>query len=259
METLARFGYATKGALYLVVGGLAVAYALGKGGKLTDQQGAVVTLGREPFGQFLVWACAAGLGAYAAWRLIQAILDPESGKRTMKRAGQRIGYAVSGLVHAGLCVAVVQLALGSRHGRGGGKATYLAEILTWPGGALVVTGIGLAVIGVGVFELHQAYTARFMRKLDVSTMSAREQVWARHAGQAGLAAHGLIFGVVGWFLLRVAQSGRTNELRGLGGAMREIAARSHSTLVLGLVAVGLVGYAAYMFFTARYLRVGWDA
>ena len=39
MEKLARFGYATKGVLYLLVGLLAVSYVFGDGGRLTDSEG----------------------------------------------------------------------------------------------------------------------------------------------------------------------------------------------------------------------------
>ncbi len=261
METLARIGYATKGVLYLVIGGLAVRYALGDGGRLTDGQvGAVRTLHHQPFGTLLTWMAAVGLGAYAIWRLVQAILDPESRRRDARRVGQRIGYAVSGVAHAGLCVAAVQLALARGRGGGGhGSVTYIGKVLTWPGGAWLVAGAGIAVLAVGGYELYQGASARFMKRLSTATMSERERTWARRAGRIGLAAHGLVFAVVGYFLERAAASGHGTQARGLGGALREIAARSHSAVILGAVAVGLVGYAVYLFFTARYLRVGWDA
>jgi hypothetical protein len=259
METLARIGYATKGVLYLVIGGLAVRYALGDGGKLTDNRGAMRTLHAEPFGGLLVWAAAAGLGAYAIWRLVQAIWDPESGRRDAKRLGQRIGYAVSGVTHAGLCVAAVQLALARGRSHGGGSVTYIGKVLAWPGGSWIIAGVGIAVLCVGGYELYQGYSARFMKRLSTATMSARERTWARRAGRMGLFAHGLVFAVVGWFLERAAASGQSTQARGLAGALHEIARRSHSTLLLAAVALGLVGYAVYLFFTARYLRVGWDA
>jgi hypothetical protein len=257
METLARFGYATKGFLYLVIGGLAVRYALGDGGRLTDNQGAVRTLHHQPFGNLLTWMAAAGLGAYAIWRLVMAIWDPESSRRDARRIGQRIGYAVSGITHAGLCVAVVQLALA--HGRGhghGGSVTFVGHVLTWPGGTWLVAGAGIAVLCVGGYELYQGASARFMKRLSTATMSTREHTWARRAGRAGLVAHGLVFAVVGYFLERAAASGHSTQARNLGGALREIAARSHSDLVMVAVAVGLVGYSVYLFFTARYLRIG---
>ena len=40
LDKLARVGYATKGALYLVIGGLAVLYAIGEGGALIGNRDA---------------------------------------------------------------------------------------------------------------------------------------------------------------------------------------------------------------------------
>ena len=256
METLARLGYATKGVLYLIIGGLAVRYAMGEaGGKLTDGEGAVKVMQREaPFGSVLPWLVVAGLGAYALWRLVQAIWDPETTgrRRDTRRIAERVGYGVSGLAHAALAFAVAR-------GHAGGRQRMLVELLHSTGGTLLVVIAGLAMVGAGGYELYAAITARFMRKLSLARLSAQQERVALRIGQVGLVAHGLVFGVIGWFLLRAAASGRSGQARGLGAALGEILARSGSHLVLGAVAVGLVGYALHMFFTARYLRIGWDA
>ena len=75
IERLARFGYAPKGAVYLLVGLLAVQAAFGPGGKKTGTEGALVTLVQQPFGQILLGLVAFGLVSYAMWRLIEAIND----------------------------------------------------------------------------------------------------------------------------------------------------------------------------------------
>ena len=256
IELLARLGYAVKGALYIVVGGLAVMYVLGEGGRLTDKEGALRTYYQQPFGQFLVWAAAVGLAGYAIWRFVEAIADPERGGHDMKHIGKRIGYAVSGLVHGALAVMAAQLAMGQGHRGGGGKEhTYLTRLLDMPGGTAIVVIVGLIVIGVGIFEIWNGWVAHFMKKFATGEMSTREQTWALYAGRAGLIAHGVVFGIVGYFLLRAAASGRSGQAKGLGGALREIAGAGHGLFLLGVVAVGLVGYAAHMFFTARYLRI----
>src|SRR5690349_11884662 len=76
-ERLARFGFATRGVIYLLIGVLAGKAALGTGGKTTDNTGAIVTLYQQPFGRFLVGAVAVGLLAYALWLFVEATLDPE--------------------------------------------------------------------------------------------------------------------------------------------------------------------------------------
>jgi hypothetical protein len=60
-KRLVRVGYAAKGAVYGLVGGLALALALGfAGGRLTDTSGSLRTVAAQPFGA--VWLGVIGVG-----------------------------------------------------------------------------------------------------------------------------------------------------------------------------------------------------
>src|SRR5688572_22248245 len=88
---LARVGHATKGVVYFLMGGLAVLAVLGRGGKVQGEEGAVRTIGEQPFGRVLLMAAAVGLAAYALWRVLQAALNLEQ-ERGAKGAFKRIAY-----------------------------------------------------------------------------------------------------------------------------------------------------------------------
>ena len=77
VERLGRLGYATKGAVYAIVGALALAVAIGAGGQTTDPSGALEMVGEQPFGLILLILIAVGLAGYAFWRLFQAVKDPD--------------------------------------------------------------------------------------------------------------------------------------------------------------------------------------
>ena len=49
-EWLARAGFVARGLIYGIIGILAIKLALGAGGKTTNQQGALETIARQPFG-----------------------------------------------------------------------------------------------------------------------------------------------------------------------------------------------------------------
>jgi len=51
LDRVTRLGFATKGLLTILVGVLALRYALGRGGRLTGQEGAIRALLDQPFGQ----------------------------------------------------------------------------------------------------------------------------------------------------------------------------------------------------------------
>ena len=73
-EILARAGFVARGLIYGIIGVLAFDLAIGRGGKITNQQGAMRTLEHQPFGHLLLVLLAVGLAGYSLWRLLRAIL-----------------------------------------------------------------------------------------------------------------------------------------------------------------------------------------
>jgi Domain of Unknown Function (DUF1206) len=63
-EVLARAGFVARGLVYGIIGVLAFELAIGHGGKITNQQGAMRTLEHQPLGHLLLIALALG-----SWRL----------------------------------------------------------------------------------------------------------------------------------------------------------------------------------------------
>jgi hypothetical protein len=70
-----------------------------------------------------------------------------------------------------------------------------------------------------------------------------------------MAARGLVFGTIGFFLIRAALHYDASEAKGLAEALRTMASRSSPPWLLGAVAVGLVSYGLYELFEARYRRI----
>ncbi|HZC84133.1 MAG TPA: DUF1206 domain-containing protein [Rubrobacter sp.] len=109
VDRIARAGYATKGAVYLVVGALAIGAATGMGGHTTDPPGALQTIsGAKPFGWIVLWFVTVGLGAYALWRLVQAVADPEGEGRDTSGIASRVGHGAAALGYSVLAFTAAQ-------------------------------------------------------------------------------------------------------------------------------------------------------
>lgn len=257
VERLARFGYAAKGVVYFVVGLLAAQAALGVGGQITDTSGALQAIVTQPFGKFLLTLVTIGLIGYVIWRVVQTILDPEhSGESTdAKQVVQRIGYALSAFAYAGLAFTAIKLILGS--GGSGGDATqdWTARFMAQPFGQWLVGLGGLATIAVGLSYLYEAYKAKFQKHFRLSQMSEKERTWAKRLGQFGIAARGIVFGVIGFFLIQAALQSNASEARGLGGALASLAQQPFGSWILALVALGLIAYSIYSLIEARYRQI----
>ncbi|MBD2103356.1 DUF1206 domain-containing protein [Leptolyngbya sp. FACHB-261] len=263
VERLARSGYAAKGVVYVIVGLLAAQAALGTGGKTTDTSGALQTIVTQPFGKFLLSLVTVGLLGYALWRFVQAVVDPEHANQDAgaKRWAQRFGYALSGLGYAGLALTALKLISGSGGGSGsssgGSNSTqdWTARILSQPFGQWLVGLLGAIVIGVGFSYFYKAYAGKFRREFKLNEMSDTEESWAMRVGRFGIAARGVVFTIIGGFLIQAALNSDPSQAKGLGGALASLAQQPFGPWLLGIVALGLVAYGLYSGFEARYRRI----
>jgi Domain of Unknown Function (DUF1206) len=254
---LARFGYAAKGTVYIIIGVLAALAAFNKGGRTTDSRGAFGEILSQPYGQVLLGAIAVGLAGYALWCVIQAIKDTENKGAGAKGIVIRLGYAVVGLLHAGLALTAVQLIVGSGGNRGGEESSkeWTAALLAQPFGQWLVGAVGVGIIIVAIAQFYQAYTAKFREQLMREQMSGRVESLAKRAGQIGLAARGVVFGMIGIFLMLAALYTNPNAAQGLSGALRTLEQQPFGPWVLGVVALGLVAYGIYMLVLMWYRRI----
>ncbi|HEU5010462.1 MAG TPA: DUF1206 domain-containing protein, partial [Gaiellaceae bacterium] len=110
-EWLSRAGFVARGAVYAIIGVLALRLAVGDGGKLVNQQGAFHTVARQPLGTVLLVALAIGLGGYALWRFVRAGLG--HGPEGRDSGFERVAAFASGVVYAALCVIAIQVLAGS--------------------------------------------------------------------------------------------------------------------------------------------------
>ena len=256
IEGVARSGYAAYGVVYVLVGVLSVRAAFGGGGKTAGQEGALQTILLALLGRALLGLVALGLLGYAVWQLFQGVLDPDNEGGDAGGVIKRADHVVNGLFHAALAVSVGRVALGTGGGdSGGGPDDWTATLLQQPLGRWLVGAVGAAVFAIGLFQLYRAYDARFMEKLKPGEMGPREKRWTRRAGRLGHAARGVVFLVIGVFLVQAALQFDAQEARGLGGALSALAAQPFGPYLLGLVALGLVAFGLFMFVVARYRRI----
>src|SRR5580765_7099265 len=170
-EWLSRAGFVARSAVYLIIGVLALELALGVGGKATNQQGALETIARQPFGKVLLIVVAVGLAGYAVWRLTRAALGhgPEGSDSGL----DRVAALASGIVYAGLCVVAIEVLLGSAGSSSGKTHKATAGVLDWPAGTWLVGIAGAVMIGVGLYQGYLALTRDFLENAKVEQMSRR--------------------------------------------------------------------------------------
>lgn len=254
-EWLARGGFVARGLIYGIVGILAVKLAVGDGGTTTNQQGALKTVANQPFGKVLLILVAIGLGGYALWRFVHALLG--RGPEGSDSGFERLAALGSGIVYAGLCAIAVGILLGSgsNGGSSGSASSTTAGVFGWPGGTWLVAIAGAVLIGIGLYQGYRGLTKDFLKDSKTAQMSPRVRNWIEWIGSFGHLARMVVFGLVGVFMIKAAIDYNPDQAVGLDGALAKIAHASYGPFLLGLVAAGLIAFGVYSLSDARYRRI----
>jgi hypothetical protein len=256
-EGLARAGLVAKGLTFGLVAVLALDVAVSGSGKLEDRPGALHEIAQSSFGRVLLAVLAVGLAGYAIWRLVLAVLGRklETGER--ESAPKRVADVARVVLYGWLAFLCAELVFDAdqQKGQGNGEKELTARILDWPLGRWLVAAAGLAVIGAGVFNLYRAFSQKFRTDLKEEQMKGEERRAYTVIGVVGHAARGVVFSLVGFFIVKAAWEYDPKEAIGLDGALAKLAHAEYGSLLLGAVAAGLLAYALFCFVQARYRRV----
>jgi hypothetical protein len=252
-DKLARAGYAAKGLLYLVVGGIAARGAFSTGERPVDQRGAMEEVGHQGYGSVMLSVLGFGLAAFALYKLIEAFADPRLKGQGMKGVAKRIGRLGGAAIHGGLAYAAFDLARGNPAQKNGSEH-WTARLMAQPFGPYLVAAVGIGVIAFGVAQLIRAYKTDIWKQLDTSAMGGHMRGFAKLAGRGGYAARGIVFGIAGAFLIKAALNSNPSESKGLRGALDALRDSSGGPWALGVVAIGLMAFAVYCLVRARYFR-----
>ena len=257
-ERVARVGIVARGVIHLLVGWLAIRIALGASSERADQRGAMAALVRQPMGRVLVLLLALGLLAYAAWRALEAVLDPDD-----KGVLQRLGFAARAVLYLGFFGTAVKLAMqgssgasgGGGAGGGAGKQKVASGVLGLPGGKWIVLAAAAVIVGTGVWNGYRALSRNFEKSLKEAEMSETERRWAIRVGFVGHLARMAAYFAVGWFLARAALRYAPNQPVGLDASLHALAGASYGPFLLIAVGVGLIAFGVYQLFLARFREI----
>lgn len=243
LTLLARIGFAARGAVYVLLGYLALTTA----GRETVDDGAgdaFAWIADIPGGTLLLYLAAAGLIGYALYRLSGALFDIERKGSDAKGIAHRIGYFVSAIIHTAMAWTATKIASGSQKS-GSDQSSEMAEsVLGIPLGETILGIAGVALLVAGAFQARSAVTASFMKLVSNSAPAAT--CWI---GRAGHAARGVVFALIGWSLLRSAWMERSSEVLSLGGAINDLRDMGPA---FTLIAAGLLLFGVFSLILSRY-------
>ncbi|MFI6655137.1 DUF1206 domain-containing protein [Streptomyces sp. NPDC050523] len=255
-EGAARAGLAARGAIYMLVGVLALQVAFGDTTRQADRGGALETLAGKPFGVVLLWALGVGLVGMALWRLSEAVFG--SAGRDGRKARKRLQAAARCVFYACVAYSVLSFAVGP-HGGGGSSdkqsRDVTAKAMGLPAGQWLVGAVAAGVVVAGVWIAVQAVRRKFHDELKLGKMSPWSRRLVDITGVGGGVARGLVFIAAGAFAVRAAVDYRPDRAKGMDDTLRSFAHTPLGPWLLACVAAGLVLFGLFSIALARWRRV----
>jgi hypothetical protein len=261
MEALLRLGYIVRGLVYGVIGLLALQEAIGGGGQFTGPQGAIAKMGQTSLGGIVLYFILVGLIGYGLWGFIRAIADPQHKGTKPKGIIERIGYAISGISYLLLGAATSNLIQGASSGASNNSQSVQIQqsiggiLATKPGGQLMVAIIALVIVGIGISQIYQGARPSFEKQFRPYALNAYRRMWIVRLGRIGYPARGLVFTLIGLFLLLAAVNNNPSQAQGIDGVLAALMHQSFGPWLLGIVALGLVIFGIFSALCGFWLRL----
>lgn len=254
-EKFARFGIATKGVVYVLIGGLSAMTAFGMGGEKTGSSGVIEFLSTQAFSQVLLVVTAIGLSGYVFYRIYQAIKDPHSVGNGAKGILVRLGYAASGLFYGGLAVTAISIVTGTGgSGSGNSNESAVATLLGQSFGQIFVGILAAIFLGKAIFQFYKAYSGKLKEQVDSASLDSRTRDIVLKTGKVGYTSRGLVIGIIAFLTFRAALTASSSEAGGTEDAFQFLQ-NEFGTIVLLVISLGLLAYGFFMFVKARYSKL----
>lgn len=249
VDPLMRFGYASRGTVYIIVGALAFV-ATTDGGRTPDSKSALGSLLQMPFGKMLLALVVLGLVAYSLWCFIDAGLDLDNKGTDAKGWIARVAQIVSGAVYLALALSATAIARGTESPSSNSDRTehWTAALMHQPLGRWLVGLIGVVALALGVQHFVKAYREKYKEYIRYTPVAQRLDPMLK----LGLVAHGVVVMLVGAFFIWAAWTADPSRAGGMRDALLIVRKADASQTLFTALGLGLIGFAAYCFVEAAF-------
>ncbi|PZX19898.1 uncharacterized protein DUF1206 [Palleronia aestuarii] len=246
-----RAGYAGRALVYIVVAGISL-WAVWHGQEAQGTSSAFSTLESAAWGKAVLVVIFIGMLSYAVWRVIDAAYDLEDYGSDGEGTVARLGMVVTGLIHFAIGIGALIIVFTASGGGGDSSISKAADtVMSWPGGQWIVGLVGIVTIGAAGYYLKKAWKREYRENLVGNPFTRNFDPALR----GGVASQGFVVGVIGAFILYAAIMHSGDEAGGMGKAFEWLHDQPYGRILVGLLCVGLLGFALFCAVNAGYRNI----
>ena len=199
----------------------------------------------------LLWALA--LSGYVFWRVYESIEDNRGYGTSLGGIAERIGFGFGGLVYGFLLVSAVVIACNPNSSSWFNDADIKGFIQT-NFGKFVISTIALGMLGATLNEFYIALSLKFRKTIAIENLSRVKQSIYTLFGVLGYTSRGITLGIASFLLWDSAFTTRTVEDTTKEAAF-SVLEYLFGNKTLGVIAIGFIIYALYVFVEVRYRKI----
>ena len=252
LDVVARSGFAVMALLHMIVGVIAIALAFGHPGE-AEPTGAIEQLAANPWGPALMWAGMIGCAGLSLWQLSEATLRARHLRRH-ERIGKLISSGFLAIAYGSVGLSFGGFAVGLRGDSGESTRDVSAALLTNPFGGVVLSALGLTVIGVGIYFVVKGFRRGFKEELFHFDGTRRGKL-IDSLGVTGHVAKGIALFLAGLLFAIAAAKHTPEESTGLDGSLKALRDHEYGPYLLFAIGAGFICYGIFALVRSKFGRM----
>lgn len=252
LDVVARSGFAVMAMLHIILGAIAIALALGQPGE-AEPTGAIEQLAANPWGPALMWAGMIGCGGLSLWQLSEATLRARRLPRK-ERIGKLISSGFLAIAYGSVGLSFGGFAVGLRGDSGESTQDVSKALLTNPFGGVILSALGLTVIGVGIYFVVKGVRRGFKEEL-FHFVGTRRGKLIDSLGVTGHVAKGIALFLTGLLFAIAAAKHSPEESTGLDGSLKALRDHAFGPYLLFAIGAGFICYGIFALVRSKFGRM----
>jgi hypothetical protein len=243
------YGCISTGLSYIGVGTIAMLSFLKVRNGGADENSMLAILNDVIAGKILLLVIMVGTACYIVWRIFEAVTDPYGYGKDLAGMGKRSGIVLSTVADLLIVFAAMRVLLGTgdiqQSGEPYEEREFVSKVLNETWGVLALTAMGIGVLIAAVVQLVYGITRGYKERLDIDHYSKAGKAIIHFLAWVGYCSRGIIVGITGFFLVKAAFSGESNDVVNTDKAFDFIGDEVGHVYFI-MVAVGTVCYGVFM-------------
>lgn len=199
-ENFARLGFATKGAVYFLIGLTAALAAFGFSNEKLNFKTVIKFIEDQWLGKVLVAFLVIGLLCYVFFLFYKTFVIKLK-KRTLLKIANRAGLFLSGIFYLILAYSATLILVNSKDTKKS-SADFAQQIFNSEYANILSIVVGCILVGRMINEFYVAYHEIYNKEMRDEAVHTTKGTWFNRVAKTGYIARGIIFGIMGFLAIR---------------------------------------------------------